>query len=208
MFGTPATGETRCDAYVTIDLGANYSLTGITIYGSAGGANDLVSVFALPVLYLEAGMAAPGKFGDTQPPFSMPWASNTVGAFSSKDMLNSYTSGRFCCGGTSGVACPPMSAMLTSYGACKPPFASSTEYQSPPWTDSTTAFRNGYQLDFVSMGAGNYWFQNPSMSQLYTRYITIAVNVGVVGSIGSTKLSLCEVQFRGKVYTPDSRLGS
>ena len=77
----------------------------------------------------------------------------------------------------------------------------------PAWSDSRTAFKNGYSIDF-STGLNQVGFmQAPSQSPTWTRFITIAVNVGKTVSIDNegaqlpVKLNLCEVVIRGNTYS-------
>ena len=205
-------GAEACDAYVTIDLGANYFITGMTIYGSTGQASDSVHIMSLPAY----STTPPAKFATFEPPFSA-WdgGQSNNGLFhstgASANEVNNWpypywswgtaSAGKLCCGGNTGFTCPPSGQ---AYGGCPPPYVSGTPYTMPAWSDSTTAFKNGYAIDFSSGISSQGYMQSPSSSPTWTRFITVAVNVGKAGTSGSTKLNLCEVAIRGHPYSPSS----
>jgi hypothetical protein len=220
VFGSTvaATGPT-CDAYVTIDLGANYFVTGITIYGSTSYSDDSINIIALPATQTttpyQTNEASP--YGGAMPPFTAyQGGQNNVGLFSSlgasqtalstsPNLFGSYGTWKFCCGGNSGYACPSGSTPV-SYSSCPSPYSSATPYTVPPWTDSTTAFKNGYTVDLAPGLAMGSLMQAPTASPSWTRYITVVANAGRQGNMGAgsgnTKLNLCEVVIRGSVVSP------
>jgi hypothetical protein len=201
---TMDSGATACDAYVTIDLGAPYIVSGLTIYGSTSNPTDGVHVLSRP----QWTSGPPLKFGDASPPFS-DWTGSTYGfLFNSKDTTGAgWTTGRYCCGGTTGITCPTTGSSL---GRCPPPFASGQYYSTPAWTDSTTSFKNGYYLDLIQNTAyenlyqpiiSDPWtFRSLQSAMTYTRFITIVVNLAIAGTANTTTLNLCEVVVNGKPY--------
>ena len=210
VFGNNLTGQQVCDAYVTIDLGATYYITGMTIYGSTSNAADTINILSLPAY----ANPTPAKFGAANPPFTA-WqgGQNNVGLFSSTGASSAeqnnwpYPFGswancggnKFCCGGNTGFSCPSSGSPL--YGSCPPPYSSGTPYAMPPWSDSRTDFLSGYSIDFSSGVSAQGYMQLPSSSPTWTRYITVVANAGKPGSAGTTKLNLCEVVIRGNVYS-------
>jgi hypothetical protein len=199
------TTETICDAYVTIDLGATYMLSGITIYGTTANADDVVNVLALSISATaqtyggEPGDAYDGTVASA-PNFGVHTDSSyTLGGLFSSSATNrspGWATSTYCCGGTTGVPCPTSG---TSVGRCPPPYLSSSKYNLPSWTDSREAFKNGYTFDFIQPTYQVGLSSTPQFSPAYTRFITVVVNAGKPGAAGSSWLNLCEVEVRGKI---------
>jgi hypothetical protein len=214
VLGQAVTNDQICDAAVTIDLGANYSLSGITIYGSTLNSGDVVNVLALPAgpnsldSYVPQSYVPTGS-STTAPEFtSYTWGGNAAGLFSSNKLPQSFAGASwgepyYCCGGTTGVTCPTSGSSL---GRCPPPYMSASMYALPTWQNSTQAFKNGYTFDFIRNTYQGGISVRPAASPSFTRYLTVVVNAGIAGERGSTVLNLCEVEVRGKLYTPDPLL--
>lgn len=202
---TLASGVTACDAYVTIDLGAPYMLSGLTIYGSTSNPTDSVQVLSRS-MWNQGVYGIPTKFGSASPPFA-DWTGSTYGFLFNSRAAGGWTNGKFCCGGNTGITCPTTGSSL---GRCPPPYASGFLYTSPLWMDSTTSFKNGYYLDLIGSTAFENKFQPIISAPLtfqslqgvltYTRFITIVVNLAVAGTANTTKFNLCEVVVNGKPY--------